>query len=294
MNDLVLKNQDIKNKIFNIRGVQVMLDRDLAELYGVETKRLNEQVKRNKERFPERYMFQLDNFEKNELVANCDRFKTLKHSSVNPYVFTEQGVSMLSAVLKSKTAVAVSIKIIDTFISMKKFISQNAGIFQRLDNIEKKQLQYQLQTDKNFDKIFRALEDKSIKPKQGIFYNGQIFDAYKFANDLIKTAKKQIVLIDNYIDENTLLLFSKTKKIKVTIFTKEISEKLKLDLEKYNSQYTPIEIKTFKKSHDRFLIIDKKEVFHFGASLKDLGKKWFGFNKFNIDVMDMFKKLDLK
>ena len=163
---------------------------------------------------------------------------------------------------------------------MREFISQNASIFQKLDNVEQKQIEYQIKTDKNFDKIFQALEDKSIKPKQGIFFDGQIFDAYKFVNDLIKTAKYEIVLIDNYIDENTLLLFSKTKKIKITIFTKEISSKLKLDLEKYNSQYSPIEIKQFKNSHDRFLIIDKSRVFHFGASLKDLGKKWLAFSKF--------------
>ena len=289
MKDLVLKNQNIKDKIFTLRGVQVMLDRDLAELYGVETKRLNEQVKRNTERFPSRYRFQLT---KEEYLSLRSHFATLetgkgKHQKYLPYVFTEQGVSMLSAVLKSKTAVAVSIKIIDTFISMKNFISQNAGIFQRLDNVEQKQIK----TDKKIDKIFKALEDKSIKPKQGIFFDGQIFDAYKFVNDLIKTARSEIVLIDNYIDENTLLLFSKTKKIKITIFTKEISKKLKLDLEKYNSQYSPINIKQFKNSHDRFLIIDNKTVFHFGASLKDLGKKWFGFNKFEIDAVKILNKL---
>ena len=205
----------------------------------------------------------------------------------SPFAFTEQGVAMLSSVVKSKKAIKINIQIIKAFISMKKFIYQNAGIFQRLDNVEQKQIK----TDKKIDEILKALEDKSIKPKQGIFFNGQIFDAYKFANDLIKTAKKEIVLIDNYIDENTLLLFSKTKKIKITIFTKNISSKLKLDLEKYNSQYTPIEIKIFKNSHDRFLIIDNKDIFHFGASLKDLGKKWFGFNKFEIDTVDMLKKL---
>ena len=291
MKDLVLKNQNIKDKIFILRGVQVMLDRDLAELYGVETRVLNQAVKRNIERFPNSFMFQLTK-EENESLRS--QFVILgigrgKHQKYLPYVFTEQGVSMLSAVLKSKTAVAVSIKIIETFISIKNFISQNAEIFSRFERIEHKQIQY----DKNFDKIFKALEDKSIKPKQGIFFDGQIFDAYKFANDIIKTAKKEIVLIDNYIDENTLLLFSKVKKIKITIFTKEISNKLKLDLEKYNSQYFPIEIKQFKNSHDRFLIIDNKQVFHFGASLKDLGKKWFGFNKFEIDAVDMLKKLKL-
>ena len=287
MKDLVLKNQNIKDKIFTLRGVQVMLDRDLAELYGVETKVLNQAVKRNIKRFPEKFRFQLKNIETNELVTICDRFEKIKYSSVNPYAFTEQGVAMLSSVLNSDIAIQISIKIMDAFVSMRRFISQNAEIFSRFERIEHKQIQY----DKNFDKIFKALEDKSIKPKQGIFFDGQIFDAYKFVLDLIKTAKKEIVLIDNYIDENTLLLFSKTKKIKITIFTKNISNKLKLDLEKYNSQYSPVEIKQFKNSHDRFLIIDNKQIYHFGASLKDLGKKWFGFNKFEIDAVDMLKKL---
>ncbi len=282
----VSKNRNIKDKIFTIRGVQVMLDRDLAELYGVMTGNLNKAVKRNIERFPKEFMFQLTKEEFENLIFH---FGISSWGGVRklPYVFTEQGVAMLSSVLKSERAIKINIQIIKTFISMKKFISQNAGIFQRLDNVEQKQIK----TDRKIDKIFKALEDKAIKPKQGIFFDGQIFDAYKFANDLIKTAKKEIVLIDNYVDENTLLLFSKVKKIKVTIFTKNISNKLKLDLEKYNSQYTPIEIKIFKNSHDRFLVIDNKDIFHFGASLKDLGKKWFGFNKFEIDAVDILKKL---
>ncbi len=286
MKDLVLKNQEIKDKIFTLRGVQVMLDRDLAELYGVETKRLNEQVKRNIKRFPDEFMFQL-NEDEMKILRSQNATSNWGGVRYGSYAFTEQGVAMLSAVLKSKKAIKTSIQIMNAFVSMRRFISQNAEIFSRFERIEHKQIQY----DKNFDKIFKALEDKSIKPKQGIFFDGQIFDAYKFANDLIKTAKKEIVLIDNYIDENTLLLFSKVKKIKVTIFTKEISNKLKLDLEKYNSQYSPIEIKQFKNSHDRFLIIDNKQIYHFGASLKDLGKKWFGFNKFEIDAVDMLKKL---
>ena len=290
MKEIILENINIKDKIFTIRGVQVMLDRDLAELYGVLTGNLNKAVKRNIERFPEEFMFQLTKKEFDNLIFH---FGTSSWGGIRkiPYVFTEQGVAMLSSVLRSKKAIEINIKIIKTFVSMRKFISQNAGIFQRLDNVEKKQLEYQITTDKNFDKIFNALEDKSIKPKQGIFFNGQIFDAYKFVNDLIKTAKKQIILIDNYIDENTLLLFSKLKNIEVVIFTKEITNKLKLDLEKYNSQYSPISIKVFKNSHDRFLIIDKKEVYHFGASLKDLGKKWFGFNRFEIDAFNILKKL---
>ncbi len=294
MKNLIIKEQNIKDKIFTIRGVQVLLDRDLAELYGVETRVLNQAVKRNLKRFPERYMFQLTKQELNNWMSQIViSNKELMGIRTMPYVFTEQGVSMLSAVLHSETAIEISIQIIDAFVSMRRFLSKNAGIFQRLDNVERNQLEYQIKTDKNFDKVFKALEDKSIKPKQGIFFDGQIFDAYKFINDLIKTTKKQIILIDNYIDENTLLLFSKLKKVQVTIFTKTISKKLELDLEKYNAQYNPIKIKKFKNSHDRFLIIDNKKVYHFGASLKDLGKKWFGFNKFEIDAIDMLKKLEI-
>ena len=287
----ITKGLNIQDKIFSLRGEQVILDRDLAELYEVETKVLNQAVKRNIERFPSSFRFQLNDVEKNELVTVCDRLKALKHSSVNPFAFTEQGVSMLSAILKSKAAIMVSIKIIETFVAMRKFVSQNAGIFQRLDKVEQKQIEYQIQTDQNFDKLFKALSEKNLKPKQGIFFDGQIFDAYKFVCDLLKTAHSQIVLLDNYVDESTLLLFSKCEDIKVVIYTKEIDKKLALDLKKYNSQYSPIEIKTYKNSHDRFLIIDQKDVYHFGASLKDLGKKWFAFSKFEVGAIDILGKL---
>ena len=185
----------IKNMIFSFRGSQVMIDRDLAELYGVETKVLNQAVKRNIQRFPDDFRFQLSDNEKTELVTNCDRFIKLKHSSVNPYVFTEQGVAMLSAVLRSDIAIKVSIRIIKAFVEMKKFISNNAAIFQRLENVEIKQIV----TDEKIDEIFRALENSSLKPKQGIFYDGQIFDAYKFVAKLIKGTKKSIVLIDKVL-----------------------------------------------------------------------------------------------
>ena len=260
MEEIVLKTQEIKDKILTIRGVQVMLDRDLAELYGVETKVLNQAVKRNIKRFPEDFMFQLS---KEEMEILRSQFVTSSWGGVrySAYAFTEQGVSMLSGLLNSDRAIKINIQIMRAFVLMRKFISQNAGIFQRLDNVEKKQIEYQMRTDENFDKIFKAIEDKSIKPKQGIFFDGQIFDAYKFANDLIKTAKKEIVLIDNYIDENTLMLFSTCENIEIVIYTKEINEKLKLDLDKYNSQYSPIEIRKFKSSHDRFLIIDNKQIY---------------------------------
>ncbi len=280
--------QEIENRIFTIRNTQVMVDRDIAEIYGVETKVLNQAVKRNLERFPEKFRFQLTQFERDELVTNCDRLQNLKHSSVIPYVFTEQGVSMLSAVLRSDTAVLVSIKIIDAFVEMRKFISANAGIFQRLDKVEQKQIE----TDNKFEQIFKALEDKSIKPKQGIFYDGQVFDAYVFVADLIKTAKKSIILIDNYVDETVLQLFTKRdKNVSVSIYTKTISKTLKQDLEKHNAQYPKIEIKKFDKAHDRFLIIDETTVYHIGASLKDLGKKWFAFSKMEMDALEMIANL---
>ncbi len=279
---------NIKNMIFSFRGLQVMIDRDLAELYSVGTKVLNQAVKRNVERFPDDFRFQLSDNEKFELVTNCDRFVKLKHSSVNPYVFTEQGVAMLSAVLRSEKAIKVSIQIIKAFVEMKKFISNNVAVFQRLENVEIKQII----TDKKINEIFKALDNSSLKPKQGIFYNGQIFEAYKFVVELIKGAKKSIVLIDNYIDENVLTLFSKNQRTNTKIYTKNINKQLKLDLGKYNAQYKPIEIKKFNQAHDRFLIIDNKEIYHFGASLKDLGKKWFAFSKFDISAIEILGKLE--
>ncbi|NOZ47471.1 MAG: ORF6N domain-containing protein [Chlorobi bacterium] len=290
MNDKnkIVSVENIKNMIFSFRGLQVMIDRDLAKLYGVETKVLNQAVKRNIERFPDDFRFQLSENEKNELVTNCDRFVKLKHSSVNPYAFTEQGVAMLSTVLRSEIAITASIQIMRAFVEMKKFISNNAAIFQRLENVEMKQIE----ADEKIEKIFKALENSSLKPKQGIFYDGQIFDAYKFVTELIKGAKKSIVLIDNYVDETVLILFSKNQKIDVKIYTKNITKQLKLDLEKYNTQYKPIEIKQFNQAHDRFLIIDNNEIYHFGASLKDLGKKWFGFSRFDMKAIEILKKLE--
>ena len=274
-------NIDIKSKIYTIRDKQVMLDRDLAELYGVETKNLNRAVTRNIERFPEKFRFQLTREEYENLrfqfgTLSLDSENTWgKHTKYLPYVFTEQGVSMLSAVLKSKTAIDISIKIIDSFVSMRKFISQNAFIFQKFDHLEQKLLKH----DEKFDKVFEALENKNPTQSQGIFYNGQIFDAHNFVSDLIRGAKSNIILIDNYVDDSTLLLFSKNQNIDVTIYTDTFTKALKLDLEKYNKQYKDISIETNKKFHDRFLIIDNKDVYHIGASLKDLGKKTFAFSK---------------
>lgn len=288
-NDLERKtSESIQNRIFTIRNVQVMIDGDLAELYEVQTKVLNQAVKRNLNRFPEEFRFQLTNNEKKELVTNCDRFNNLKHSTVNPYAFTEQGVAMLSAILRSNTAVKVSIQIMQAFVNMKRFISTNAGIFQRLDKIEEKQIV----TDHNFKKVFQALENKSIVPKQGIFYDGQVFDAYTFISDLIRSAKKSIILIDNYIDDSVLKLFTKTQdKVTVTIYTKTITSTLTQDVKKYNSQYPKISLNKLTKAHDRFLILDNTELYHFGASIKDLGKKWFAFSKMEMNPADIVSKL---
>ena len=289
MNNNILPSQNnIQSKIHTICNQQVLLDSDLAILYQVETKAFNQAVKRNIKRFPENFRFQLSQYEFENLTSQFVT-SSVKHGGRRylPYAFTEQGVSMLSAVLKSDIAIEVSIKIIDTFVNMRKFLLSNASIFQRLDNIEHKLLKH----DENFRKIFNAIEDKSIKPSQGIFFNGQIFDAYKFINELIKSAKKSIILIDNYIDETTLTLFSKIPNIKVTIYTKNISKQLELDLKKYNQQYKNIELKEFKNSHDRFLIIDDIEIYHIGASLKDLGKKWFAFSKFDKDSFGLLERL---
>ncbi len=282
---------NIESRIYAIRGLQVMLDRDLAELYKVETKVFNQAVKRNIQRFPSEFRFQLSNDEDTDLRSQT---VTSSHGGRRylPFVFTEQGVSMLSAILKSDIAIQVSIDIINTFVRMKKFINSNGTLFQRLELLEKKQIKYEIKTDEKFDILFNKIEDKSVKPKQGIFYDGQIFDAYNFISNLIRDAKQSIVLVDNYVDDSVLTIFSKNQNIDITIYTQRISKQLKLDIEKYNKQYKNIKVVKFTSSHDRFMIIDKTEVYHIGASLKDLGKKWFAFSRFSIDGLEILKILN--
>jgi hypothetical protein len=286
----IIDDISIKDKIFVIRNTQVMIDKDLAELFGTTTKAFNQAVNRNIDRFPSDFRFQLNETEKNELVTNCDRFKTLKHSTSNPYAFTEQGVSMLSAILRSDIAVETSIKIIREFVTMRKFISQNNYLFQRMDILEEKQKN----TDQKVDEILNAIESKNTTIKQGVFFEGQFFDAYIFISDILKNAKKSITLVDNYIDEKTLLhLASKTNKdIKISIITKSISKELKLDIEKYNKQNNNLSIYEYKNSHDRFLILDNKIIYHLGASIKDLGNKWFAFSKLEDDNFELLKRID--
>ena len=225
-NDEVVVTTPVESRIMSIRGKQIMIDRDLAELYGVETKRLNEAVKRNIERFPERFRFQLTKEEMAELVANCDRFNSLKHSTVRSYAFTEQGVAMLSTVLRSETAIRVSIRIMDAFVAMRRFMVTNAEVFQRLSTM------------------------------------------------------------DNYVDETVLTLLDKRdNNVSAIIYTQQISRQFQLDIDRHNAQYAPIDVETFRLSHDRFLCIDD-DVYHIGASIKDLGKKWFGFSKMEILTPD--------
>lgn len=287
----------IETLIFTVRGEQVMLDYHLAAIYEVETKRLNEQVKRNKKRFPESFMFQINESEWNNLrsqIATTDLSHDLESQSATakrrtlPYVFTEQGVSMLSAVLHSDKAIQVSIKIIQAFVSMRKFLLINAYVFQRLDQVEIKLLK----TDEKIDQIFKALEAGQSPPDKGIFFNGQMFDAYVFVSDLIKSAKNELILIDNYVDESVLQLLTKRKTgVKATIYTRSISKTLWQDLKKHNSQYQPVQVRELIESHDRFLIIDENDLYHIGASLKDLGKKWFAFSKMSDLLPELLEKL---
>uniref|UniRef100_UPI0040296233 ORF6N domain-containing protein n=1 Tax=Prevotella sp. TaxID=59823 RepID=UPI0040296233 len=256
-----------------IRGQQVMLDKDLAILYGVEAKVLNQAVKRNVERFPDDFRFQLTKEEclRSQIVTLNE--KQGQHLKYMPYAFTEQGVAMLSSVLRSQTAIEVNIQIMRAFVSMRHFMVINASVFSRLETIEYHQLemqQHQQETDKRIDEVFRRLDEGNAKPKQGVFYNGQIYDAYTFVSDLIKSAKKRIVLIDNYVDETVLTLLDKRdNNVSAIIYTQQISRQFQLDIDRHNAQYAPIDVETFRLSHDRFLCIDD-DVYHIGASIKDL------------------------
>jgi len=285
------KLDTIKNKIYTIRGKQVMLDSDLASLYNVETKSLNLAVKRNIDRFPNSFRFQLNNGEYQRLRLQIETSKRNRGGRrYIPFVFTEQGIAMLSAVLKSEVAVNVSVQIMEAFVSMRHFIQNNADIFKRLDTLEIKQLE----TDGKIGKVLNALDNKQIQPKQGIFFEGQIFDAYVIMSQIIKSAQKSIVLIDNFIDETVLTLFSKRKKeVTLKILTGKITKQKQLDVKKFNDQFPEAEIIEFNISHDRFIIIDEKTIYLLGASLKDLGKKWFGFAKMDVNVKEVIEKVRL-
>ncbi len=289
----IISSDEVKNLIYIIRGKQVMLDSDVAMLYHYETKNVNKAMKRNIERFPEDFCFQLTEDEFKNLRF---QFGTLNKKVNNgevtrkylPYVYTEQGISMLAGVLKNDIAIQVSISIIRAFIEMRKFISSNAQIFERLTNVEYKLLEH----DKKFDEIFNQLQyEENIKQK--IFFEGQIYDAYSLIIDIIKRAKNKIVIIDNYIDDSILkILVKKNKNVEVVILTSKKSNISKLDIQKFNREYPTLKVAKTDKFHDRFIVIDNKELYHCGASIKDLGRKCFGINRIDdIGIINKFVKM---
>jgi hypothetical protein len=285
-----LNSEKIKNLIYTIRGKQVMLDSDVAMLYHYTTKNINKAVKRNIERFPEDFCFQLTDKEFQNLRF---QFGTLNKKVNNgevtrkylPYVFTEQGISMLAGVLKNEIAVQVSVSIIRAFIEMRKFIYTNGQIFERLTNVEYKILEH----DKKFEEIFNQLQQEE-NIKQKIFFEGQIYDAYILIIDIIKKANNKILIIDNYVDDSILKMLTKKKKnVEVVILTTPKSNIQKIDIQKFNKEYPTLKVANTNKFHDRFIVIDNKEMYHLGASIKDLGKKCFGINK--IEDIEIIKKI---
>ena len=272
----MLEEISIENLIYEIRDKQVMLDSDLAKLYNVETKRINEAVKNNIEKFPERFSWKLTDVESKKLLVEKIDQKNIELRGgkyKNPRVFTEQGVAMLATILKSKIAIQVSIKIMDAFVSMRKFINDNNDIFKRITTVEYKMLKY----DENFDKIFSALEPNKIE-NQRIFFNGEIYDAYSLIIEFIKEATNRIIIIDNYIDKSILdMLVYKKESVNIELITSS-HYLTKTDINRFNQQYPNLIIKYSNLFHDRFIIIDDT-LYHIGASLKDLGKKCFAINK---------------
>ena len=271
-----LTNEDIKNLIYTIRGKQVMLDSDVADLYHYKTKSLNLAVKRNIERFPEEFCFQLTENEFENLRFQFEASnKNRGGRRYLPYVFTEQGIAMLSGILRNEIAVKVSINIIKAFIEMRKILNNNGLIFERLTTLEYKQIE----NEKNFNKVFNLLQSGE-EIKQKIFFQGQIYDAYSIIIDIIKSANKKILIIDNYIDDSILKMLTKKKSnVEVIILTSDKSNIQKIDIQKFNKEYPILKVAKTNKFHDRFIVLDNKEMYHLGASIKDLGKKCFGINK---------------
>ena len=280
--------QAIESRIFTIRGKQVMFDRELAMLFAVQSKVMNQAVKRNAKRFPEEFMFQLDANEfaewKSQIVTSKGDIKGLRK---RPHAFTEQGVAMLSAVIRSPIAIEVSIRIMNVFVALRKQAFALQAYDSRFRLIENTLSQH----EKNFEQVFSHLE-KNQPPNHGIFFNNQIFDAHIFFSELIQKATSSVILIDNYIDHTVLLQLAKRgKDVSATIYTERIPHTLLLDLEKHNAQYPIIEIYRTQHIHDRFLMIDEKELYHIGASIKDLGKKWFAFSRMDSLVGEVMGRI---
>ncbi len=289
-----ISNEEIKNLIYTIRGKQVMLDSDVAMLYHYETKNVNKAVKRNIDRFPEDFCFQLTKDEMDKMwfqngttsKGEKNKYRSEKYL---PYAFTEQGIAMLSGVLKNDIAIEVSINIMRAFIEMRKFINTNKNLFEKVINIENKMDKKFIEQDKKFDIIFDQLQlEENIK--QRIFFDGQIYDAYSLIIDIIKRANKKILVIDNYIDDSVLKMLAKKKNnVEVVILTSDKSNIQNIDIQKFNKEYPILKVAKTNKFHDRFIIIDNKEMYHLGASIKDLGKKCFGINK--IEDKEIIEKI---
>ena len=275
------ETENIKNLIYTIRGKQVMLDCDVAMLYHCETRIVNQAVKRNIERFPERFCFKLTENEvenlKSQFVISSLTKENYGGRRKLPTVFTEQGIAMLSGLLRNEIAIQVSINIMDAFVEMRKMISNNFNINSRVSILECQMIE----CNQKFDEVFNELQKNQKKEiKEKIFFEGQIYDAYNLIIDIIKSAKTKILIIDNYIDDSILKMLSKKDKdVEVVVLTSQNSNISKLDINKFNKQYPTLKIARTNKFHDRFIVIDNKELYHCGASLKDLGKKCFAINK---------------
>ena len=264
----------IENMIYEIRGRQVMLDCDLAKLYNVETKRINEAVKNNPDKFPERFYFRIN---ENEFFSLKSKISTSKGGSRKGHnVFTEQGIAMLSTILKSKVAVETSIRIMDAFVKMRKYISANLI---EQDNMKNMLIKHDNEI-KLLQESFSKLEEK--EKINHIFYEGQIYDAYSLLIDIFNEAKKEIIIIDNYADKSILDMITNLN-VKVTVVTRKFNLLKDIDIKKYNKQYHNLKVIYSDKFHDRFIILDKKVLYHSGASYKDLGNKCFGINKIKDD-----------
>ena len=275
---VIAETKDIKSLIYVIRGQQVMLDSDLAMLYQVETKVFNQAVSRNIERFPENFRFQLTKEEFDALRSQIATSNGRGGRRYRPYMFTEQGIAMLSGVLRSDVAVQVSIRIMNTFVEMRRFIANNALLFEKVSDIELKQLEYQKSTDEKFDKVFQYIEDHA-ESEQKIFFDGQIYDAFSLITSIIQKAQKEIILIDGYVDVDTLnILAKKNDGVDVKIYTYANAQLTNRDAANFNAQYPTLTIKKTQAFHDRFIVLDGKTAYHIGASIKDAGKKCFGIS----------------
>lgn len=314
--DIELSELNIKNMIYVIRGQQVMIDSDLAQLYQVETRRLNQAVKRNIARFPEKFRFQLTQAEYEHLksqfvTSSAAEYGNLKSqfaisgSGENngyggrrklPFAFTEQGIAMLSAVLRSEVAVRTSIQIMDTFIEMRKYMANTSLLYERLNTMEARQINYQAETDERFEQVFSYISEHA-ESNQKIFFDGQIYDAFSLIADLIQRGNKEVILVDGYVDINTLNLLSKKKDgVSAVVYTLKQTKLTGADIKNFNAQYPKLEVKHTRAFHDRFLILDRKTVYHIGASIKDAGKKCFGVNLIQDEgiIKDLLQRLELE